>query len=44
MFHAPGTEGGSGGGFNEDVGASGAGGANDRIGKNSGGMKLPHTS
>jgi len=36
-------EGGSGGGFHDDVGGGGMG-IFDKIGKNSGGMKVAHTS
>jgi hypothetical protein len=43
-FHAPGGEGGSGGGFKEDVVGGGTGGVDDKIGKNSGGMNVAHTS
>jgi hypothetical protein len=43
-FHAPGGEGGSGGGFNDDVVGGGTGGVDKKTGKNSGGMKVVHTS
>jgi hypothetical protein len=43
-FHAAGNEGGSGGGYEAvDVGNE-PGGADDKIGENSGGTKLAHTS
>ena len=42
-FHATGDEGGSGGGFNDDVGGGGMGDSDDKIGKNSGGLKVAHT-
>jgi len=43
-FQAAGDEGCSGGGFNDDVGGGGMGVSDDKIGKNSGGMKVAHTS
>jgi hypothetical protein len=43
-FHAAGDEGGSAGGFNDDVGGGGMGVSDDKIGKNSGGMKVAQTS
>jgi hypothetical protein len=44
VFHTLGDDGGSGGGFGADAIEGGAGDAPDRIGKNSGGIKLAHTS
>ena len=44
LFHTLGDDGGSGGGFGADAIEGGAGDATDRIGKNSGGIKLAHTS
>ena len=42
-FQAAGDEGGSGGGFSDDVDGGGMG-IFDKVGKNSGGMKVAHTS
>jgi hypothetical protein len=44
LFHTLGDDGGSGGGFGADAIEGGAGDAPDRIGKNSGGITLAHTS
>jgi len=42
-LHAPEDKGGSGGGFNDDAGGGGTG-IFDKVGTNSGGMKVAHTS
>jgi hypothetical protein len=42
-FHATGDEGDSGGGFNDDAGGGGPGVSDDKIGENSGGIKVAHT-